>query len=82
MLAVNRAINNPPGTETSLKNAFNHIQMMLDTFGLKKSVQELATDDRISFFEIIGSLSTLISVHDYGTKSVRRAMQGFAERIS
>ena len=40
--------------------------MMLDTFGLKESVQELATDDRISFFEIIGSLSTLISVHDYG----------------
>ena len=66
ILAVNRAINNPVGTETSLQNAFNHIRMMLDTFGLKESVQELATEDRISFFEIIGTLSTLISVHEYG----------------
>jgi hypothetical protein len=37
ILAVNRAINNPVGTETSLQNAFNHIRMMLDTFGLKES---------------------------------------------
>ena len=66
MLVIDRAQANPLGSKDTVEQAFNHLQAMLNSFGLRESVQDLAADDRVRYLEIIGMLSNLISVCEHG----------------
>jgi hypothetical protein len=66
MAVIDRAMANPLGAEEDVEKAFNHLRVMLDSFGLRESVRDLAAEDRVRYLEIIGMLSKIVSVREHG----------------
>lgn len=50
----------------SVESALTHLETTLNSFAIREAVRDLAVDDRIKYLEIVGLLSTLLSVGKYG----------------
>jgi hypothetical protein len=49
-----------------VKNNLAHMNVTLGSFTIREFVRDLGPDDRIIYLEIVGLLSTLLSIHTFG----------------
>jgi hypothetical protein len=75
LLTIDGALENPLGAQERIEKALSHLHAMLDSFGLRESVQELAAEDRVRYLEIIGTLSNIISVGVHGYSDLQERLK-------
>jgi gas vesicle protein len=73
-VAMHRAIEAAPEQEArsdrAVKDALTHLEQTLASFTLVEAARDLGADDRTSYLEIVGRISTLLSIGLHGaTKS-------------
>lgn len=67
--AMHRTIEGGPDKEARVKNALTHLEQTLASFTVAEAVRDLGVEDRATYLEIVGSLSTLLSIGRHGATS-------------
>jgi hypothetical protein len=83
MLVIDQSIASPFGSEQRVNGVLKNLREMMDSFAIRESVRDLAVNDRIRYLEIIGVISNLLSVSEYGASSFPERLKvlrsGFAK---
>jgi hypothetical protein len=71
MIAIDRAMQLDAADKArqNLEEALRHLEKMLNSFAVRESVQGLGPEDAPRYLEIIGSLSSLLSISQHGATS-------------